>query len=88
MAKPATIKTERPEDLASPHKGPSKTRRKMNDAKEEDPQAPTIKVTRRSALPPLAHPSTLIDCKEYVTRSKSWKEDGMKVTLVMLLIGV
>lgn len=43
MAKPV-IKTERPEDLTSPNKGTSKTRRKMNEIKEEDPQAPPQKL--------------------------------------------
>ena len=80
MAKPI-IKTERPEDLHSPYKGTSKTRRKMNEKNlEKDQQAPRVKV-KRSTDPTLTpHPSTLFDCSLHQNRPNNWKEDGMKVT--------
>ena len=75
------IKTERPEDLSSPHKGFPKQRRKMNeDNKEEDPQEPQVKIQRSKGILFPPHPSTVFDCSRHMNRPKQWKEDGMKVT--------
>ena len=79
MARPL-IKTERPEELTSPHKGSSKTRRKMNDTDSKDLQAPKVKIKRSTDETLIPHPSTLFDCSQHLKRSASWKEDGMKVT--------
>ena len=79
MARPL-IKTERPEELTSPHKGSAKTRRKMNDTELKDPHAPQIKIKRSTDETLTPHPSTLFDCSQHLKGSASWKEDGMKVT--------